>query len=542
MAKGGGHTSDFSSHTLQSLKDMVRDAQPDKVEEIAHHWMQVHDQMAGDAPDGSVRDLLDKAVADVMEYWHGDAADAFSARAKRLSANLGNGALYAKNTSNALKHAAVTLRETQRAVTALQDTEGEMKDGNIITAGISYLKDGADKVGDYFSRDDSGLKQDVSKGTSAGDALSKHADSLSRGREIALQAAAKMEQLGASYNVQAARLAKGPWVEEGKHVRPPDESVPPPVVTVAGPLTSGGPRRASQPSLRGESRRASSNAPTPQSPHTPGASGSGGGVTGSGDKAGPSTAPRPGTALDGVRGGVATPVNPPPSAQPSGVIGSGVPAGSGPTVPGVPAVPPGGRPVSGGRLPRGGTTARPGVPGAPGTAPGTRTPPGAGRSTATGMPGQPGTGRPAMGAPGGPAASGTGRGSAGGRQGGLARRGGGVVGEPSKTGTPGRGAQGGSGLHRSRGGALGSRQGATTPRSGGPMVPPQGRSSRDENRRKGTERPDYLVEDEETWVSQRDVVPGVVGESAPASPPPDAAVERQEQEPESGNSEGNNKA
>ncbi len=538
MGKGGGHTTEFSSHTLKSLKDMVRDAQPDKVEEIAHHWMQVHDQMAGDAPDGSVRDLLDKAVADVMEYWHGDAADAFSARAKLLSANLGNGALYAKNTSNALKHAAVTLRETQRAVTALQDTEGEIKDGNIITAGISYLKDGADKVGDYFSRDDGGLKQDISKGTSAGDALSKHADSLSRGREIALQAAAKMEQLGASYNVQAARLGGGFFSEEGKRVLPPDESVPPPVVTVAGPMTSGGPRRASQPPLRGESHRASSTAPNPQSPDAPGASGSGGAVSGSGARAGAPTAPHPGTALDGVRGGIATPMNPLASAQPIGVIGSGIPSGSGPTVPGVPAMPPGGRPISGGQVPRGGTTARPGVPGAPGTAPGTRTPPGAGRST---VPGQPGTGRPPTGAPGAPGASGSGRGSAGGRQGGLARRGGGVVGEPSKTGTPGRGAQGGSGLHRSRGGALGSGRG-TTPRSVGPMVPPQGRSSRDEKRRNGTERPDYLVEDEETWVSQRDVVPEVVGEPVPASPPTEAAVERQEQEPESGGSEGNDKA
>lgn len=46
MGSGGGHSTDFSSKTLEKLKAMVRDAQPDKVDEIADHWMHVHDQMA----------------------------------------------------------------------------------------------------------------------------------------------------------------------------------------------------------------------------------------------------------------------------------------------------------------------------------------------------------------------------------------------------------------------------------------------------------------------------------------------------------------
>ncbi|WP_310726897.1 hypothetical protein [Streptomyces sp. N2A] len=42
-------------------------------------------------------------------------------------------------------------------------------------------------------------------------------------------------------------------------------------------------------------------------------------------------------------------------------------------------------------------------------------------------------------------------------------------------------------------------------------VAPGGQAARDGKKRQRSSRPDYLVEDEETWVSQRDVVPGVVG-------------------------------
>lgn len=245
MGSGGGHSTDFSGHTLESLKAMVRDAQPDKVDEIADHWMYVHDQLAGDAPDGSVADLLDKAVADVLEYWHGSAADAFAARAKNLSTSLKNGSLYAKNASHTLKSAAIDLREAKRAVTALQDTESESKDGNIVGAAISFAKDGWDKAEDFVSgRDDTGLKRDISKGMSVDEARAKHADTLSRGREIALQAAAHMEKLGASYNVKASQLAGPGRRDPGDPVSAPDSSVPPPDIGVAVAPVVASPRKA----------------------------------------------------------------------------------------------------------------------------------------------------------------------------------------------------------------------------------------------------------------------------------------------------------
>lgn len=73
-------------------------------------------------------------------------------------------------------------------------------------------------------------------------------------------------------------------------------------------------------------------------------------------------------------------------------------------------------------------------------------------------------------------------------------------------------------------------------------VPPGGRSARDEKEKRGSSRPDYLVEDEDTWASQRDVVPGVIGISASEE---NAGADASEQRsPETGpdSSEGSGKA
>lgn len=539
MGSGGGHTTNFSGRTLESLKAMVRDAQPGKVEEIADHWMHVHDQLAGDAPDGSVRDLLDKAVADVLEYWHGTAAEAFAARAKTLSTSLKNGSLYAKNTSHTLKSAAIDLREAKRAVTALQDTDSEYNHGHFIGAAISFAKDGWDKVGDAFSRDDSGLKHDTSKGMSADDARAKNADSLSRGREIALQAAGHMEKLGASYNVKANQLAGPPITEKNKPVPAPDTIVPPPIVSADHAPTVVSPRTAGPSSSR--THRTSGGTGMPgaggvSSPHTA-KTGSSGTGTSSGSAQQPMPkAPLPGTALDGVRGGVPAPANPP--AMRGGPI-AGTPGNPG-SGPGPIGIPPGGQPVFGGRGSNARRVARPGSPGVPSKPPGGRA--GAKGAGAPGTPKQPGqTGRPPIGGAAGPGASSK-EGIRGRQGGGLARRPGGVVGEPAKPGMPGRGAQGGSGLHRSRGGTLsGGPEGAS--RARGPMgVPHGGQQARDDKKRRQSSRPDYLVEDEETWASQRDVVPGVVGVSAPEDAgDPDGAVQGNHQA-ESNSSEGSGKA
>ncbi len=538
MGSGGGHSTNFSSHTLESLKAMVRDAQPDKVDEIADHWMYVHDQLAGDAPDGSIKDLLDKAVADVREYWHGAAAEAFERHAKTLSASLANGSLYAKNTAHTLKAAAIDLRDAQRTVTALQDSEGASKSGDLLQAIGSKVQDGADWLSDFGSRSDDTLKHDLANGMNSGDALDKHRGTLSRGREIALQAAAHMEKLGASYNVKSNQLAPPPPRDSEKPISPPDSTVPPPDVGVAVVPAVASPRRGTGTAARASSRSASGSMPPAGGVASPQRSQEGGG-TGSSARSGTRPpmpqAPRPGTALDGVRGGVANPVGPPGTGPGAPVVGAPDNSGSGIGGPSIP----GGGPVMGGRGPAGGRTVRPGSPGVPSKPPGGRTT--AGKTAVPGAPGQPGqAGRPPI--AGGTGPGGSGKGAARGRQGGVARRPGGVVGEPNKPGVPGRGSQGGSGLHRSRGGALNGRSEGSS-RSRGPLgVPASGQSASKGKERRKSERPDYLVEDEETWVSQRDVVPGVVGVPASEEAEDGAIPEERSRALEPDSSEGNSKA
>jgi hypothetical protein len=94
--------------------------------------------------------------------------------------------------------------------------------------------------------------------------------------------------------------------------------------------------------------------------------------------------------------------------------------------------------------------------------------------------------------------TGTGKGSS------LARKRGGVVGEAE--GGTGKGSQGGSGLHKSRGGKEAGKVGKGSSRMGGRGVNTE---AEEEESRTG-QRPDYLVEDEDTWVSDVNVAPRVI--------------------------------
>ncbi|GAA2341059.1 hypothetical protein Scani_13410 [Streptomyces caniferus] len=90
-----------------------------------------------------------------------------------------------------------------------------------------------------------------------------------------------------------------------------------------------------------------------------------------------------------------------------------------------------------------------------------------------------------------------GKAGAAGRSGAQARTRGGTVGKPG--GPAGGAKQGGSGLHRSRGGQ----------QAGMGAAGAKGKDKKEKERTTG-QRPDYLVEDEETWMSQRNVAPRVI--------------------------------
>ncbi|MFI6446133.1 WXG100 family type VII secretion target [Kitasatospora sp. NPDC050543] len=101
-----------------------------------------------------------------------------------------------------------------------------------------------------------------------------------------------------------------------------------------------------------------------------------------------------------------------------------------------------------------------------------------------------------------------GRGGSGGRSGSSpARRGGGVAGEAVRPGAGRRGAftEGGSGL-----GARTRAQGEQGKGPQGQGMPLSDSQRRKKEKEKGGKRPDYLVEDEETWVSGQAVNPNVV--------------------------------
>lgn len=88
-----------------------------------------------------------------------------------------------------------------------------------------------------------------------------------------------------------------------------------------------------------------------------------------------------------------------------------------------------------------------------------------------------------------------------------ARTPGGVVGKPG--GPTGGSKQGGSGLHRSRGGSQAGRPDQRGKGAGAPGMPGARGKGEDKERTTG-KRPDYLVEDEETWTPQRNVAPRVI--------------------------------
>lgn len=398
----------------------------------------------------SIQSEFEKEVARIQEHWRGTAADSFAAKAKQVSKSIGDTAKYASHTSTAMANAGSTLSHIQPEVMAME------KPGKISSA--------LNSLGDGFTRSDDGLNKDLAAGKGAQDALDANHDDLSAGREAQLKMAAKMETLGASYNSQAA--AMGSWRrkpavgDETDYPGDPGGVAPTPVVmpTVASPRS---PQRVSS----GTTRTANS-----------------GGISSSKSVAPPS----------GVTGGAHKP------ATPTGNVGTAIDGISGGRT-GAPTV--GGAATVGGGTAGGGFSGGTGfVGGAAGGAAG------AARGSMVGRAGAAGTaGRAGVGGVGGAGAA---KGAAG-RVGGTGR--GGVVGGTPKSGAgAGRGTAGGSGLHSSRGAA---GKGASAVRKGGIAGAPGSRTGRrkEDEQREG-ERPDYLVEDEETWTPQTNAAPRVIEE------------------------------
>ncbi|KPI05829.1 hypothetical protein OK074_4319 [Actinobacteria bacterium OK074] len=444
-------TTPFADLNMDQMKAMVIDAKPNEVHDVARGWRTISNDLVGEHGGGGSRQDFLTAVHAVLEHWEGEAADRFKARAEVIAQKMQDGAKYAQYTSTALGSAATVLETIKPEVEAME------KPGTLSSAG-DFLADG-------FSHDDSGYQADKQAGMSTQEALDQNKDDLSAGKEAQLRMAVKMEQLGAAYASQTK--AMGSWkqrpVKDDDYPGDPGGTVPMPIVAIP---TENGPRlvgRTSAGSGASSGSGRSTITSSPSSPHRVAGTGTG------------SSARVPGSS------GVGTDVDSLATTSPRGTGGGYGGANAGST-------------RIGGAGGGSGTGA--GFPGALGG-------PTAGLARggiASGSGSTTGNGRTGMGG----GAAGTGAGAGRGKQpagrGPLARTKGGVIGEAE--GTPSSGSRAGSGLHGSRGGTTEGRKAAGL--SGGAQGGAAGKGRDKKKDRDGRAIPDYLVEDEETWVPKRD--------------------------------------
>ncbi|MCI3277884.1 hypothetical protein [Streptomyces cylindrosporus] len=447
----------FMKMGIPELRSMILDADPNRIYEVSQHWKSVHNILSGGDGDGktggvdsvsakdSVAGMMQSAVENVLEHWEGDAAEAFRKKANEIMGNIRTGAAWA-NHYGEIMHAVQN---------DLRNSMAKMRDVN--------EPSGWDRAWDKLTddnRSDEQLLADINKGVSTDAARQANADSLSKGKEEQLKGVAIMEQLGVNYKV----YAKPPGgIDDQKDIfSPPNPQTPMPTPISMPSSGSSSPGSGSYTAKPWSAGPTANIKPTPTVPRDPGITG------GSQLPTTKTSLPTTGTNVDSI-----SPL--PGSGAGTGVGGAGAGVG-------------GGFGTGGAQSP--GIGAAGGTAGlAGGAAGGIGAMGGRGGLTGGAAAGRGAGGRAGMGGMGGGlGAAGRGGASAGGR-GALARARGGVVGAAKGVG---KGAGGGAGLHGSRGGTQAGAAGAG------------GKGRRSEKEKNQGDRPDYLVEDEETWVSEED--------------------------------------
>ncbi|GAA2143976.1 hypothetical protein GCM10009760_30950 [Kitasatospora kazusensis] len=404
-----------------------------------------------------IRTTLDSASGDATSSWEGPSSDAFYSKMTKLAASVNNIAAYAND-------AAITMKMMSEAIDEAKHAMPEEP---------SFL----DKVGDAVG--------DTAKSAVGVDDASTRTTITD---EKKAQAVAVMEVLATKYRAASSFLKPPPFgagqTDDVTDIPPPADPTGSAAISALivgggmGLLSANGTLEAERTTSRSDDPTLSRSVQTPQSPRS---------VV-------------PGPSDPGIRGGLANPLPKPkaPGSFGPGTGLDGVPGGSRPGGPG------------GGGLGLGATGGGPGEKGlggwSGGSGGGTETVGGAfgGRAGGGGDrfgrgSGPGGRGGGAFGSDGlldGEGGAGAGSG-AGGRGGGLGRRSGAVMGEPGE-GTSGRRSftEGGSGIGRGR--AQAGQEGAGKGHGGGA---PGGAQGRKKDRKQDKDRPDYLVEDEETWAS-----------------------------------------
>ncbi|MGW1958249.1 hypothetical protein ACWCPI_36810 [Streptomyces sp. NPDC001920] len=446
----------FIEYSLKELKQMLEGTNPGAIEEAGRHWGKVNDILSG-GEGGGIAGLLDKAVDNVLEHWEGDAARSFEKKAREISQSIRNAAWHADLNSSQMADAGSQLRRFKAQLDQIEEPSGWAKVGDALS---DWKWDNGEAVASDL--------QD--RKLTAKEVAEINEGKIGASREAQLNGVAVMENLAAQYIRVKGNLDRNRVVVDDRgNIKDPNRDVeyPPPVT----PPTGG----ASRPGASGSAPKPWSAGPTATvkpAPTVP----RDGGITGG------TQLPTTRTKVDSLTPGLTGP-GLPPSTGGAGGGGGGLGTGGG-QGPGF--VAPGG----GAGLGRGATAGRGGI----GVAGGRGGMAGGGAAAGRGA-----GGRAGIGGMGGAGAGAAGRGgaAAGGGRGALAKARGGVVG--AAKGIAGKGAGGGAGLHGSRGG---TQRGGMAGGMAGGMGARNGRRS--ENEGNQSERPDYLVEDEETWISEED--------------------------------------
>lgn len=312
----------FTQQRLNALKQMVQNASPDTVADVANGWKKVRVSLVGEDWSSGIKKQFDDAVTKVLQSWHGASADAFARAAQKISNNFAACAPYPHNTGHIMEQISERLSTVKKLVEGVEeptwwerkaDRIGDFAQsgtgkaaaiGGVVPGGQIAAGIGAKIFGAGDGRDDSGLNAALANPkTSIYDAMNANRTNLSVDRERELEAAHYMEQLATVYRVGSASLKKsGAIVDKDDNITPhdpgPGGSGPLPGIGGFGPTPSApkpGTGGAKVPGLKGGGYQT----PTPLEPPRP--KGINGGIGTS-----PTPGPKPpniGTGLDGLGGG-----------------------------------------------------------------------------------------------------------------------------------------------------------------------------------------------------------------------------------------------
>ncbi|WP_327671937.1 MULTISPECIES: hypothetical protein [unclassified Streptomyces] len=495
---GKGWDTPFNQNDLDKLKQMVSNAKPQTVKEVAQNWTEVREHLVGSDGSGGLKQQFDNAVKKVLEKWKGSSADKFRDEAGKISQEMANGGNFADLAGRAMDNSADELYKIQDQVQSIDvdwwdrtwDAATDMfsnmsaKDYAAMIAGpVTGLYAQYQTMNRILDAQGS-IQSDLASGMKTQDVIDKWGDSMGADQQGALQAAIHMERLGNNYKTNAASLNSG------------DHKYTPP--TPPHPNTPGGPGDMNVPGAGGTN-------PGLGGGGIGGGGGVGQGIPGfdaNGLKPPTTSGPSPsqiGTGLDsagpGLVGGPGSATGAGGGLGAGGGIGGGAGAGAGGA--GLGGGMAGG--MAGGLAGGAAGLARGAGGGAAGRGAAGRGMSGGGAGRGTGAAGR---GMGGMGGGAGAGGGAAGKGLAGKTGAGARLKGGAVGGAKGKTG--GAFTPGGTGL-RNRGAGAGGAGAAGKGQNGrsgfGPAGAAGGRGAGKQRGEGGNNSrlPDYLTEDKETW-------------------------------------------